>query len=368
MDLFTFEGIKIPPNVISSLSLLEELNVNLEVGSPSTTEEANLAKVEVVVIWTDLLKFYIRKCDFLFSEFSNLDCLKVVNIRVGGHLVGYPTMKIVILDDTLAASDYYDIIGTRDVELCRKPQLCNQLLGFEFDFFKCLRMLHISSWEVKIIFPSMLSTYFVCLKELEVNHCRQLAEVFHFDDLNPEQNMLPSLAVISLTYLPELTNIWSGTIPPASFQNLEDIRISVCPKLIKLFTPSVAEGLKELMFLCISFCFNLATIMSSDVEEDAMTRFQNSEPEKILFPKLKILLLNRLPKMKNFVQSEILLDFPSLEELTVYRCPKLKTLPFGLGSLPKLRKLSAERQWFEQLQWQDEGVKRQLERCFVDWP
>lgn len=115
---------------------------------------------------------------------------------------------------------------------------------------------------MKIIFPSMLSTYFVCLKELEVNHCRQLAEVFHFDDLNPEQNMLPSLAVISLTYLPELTNIWSGTIPPASFQNLEDIRISVCPNLIKLFTPSVAEGLKELMFLCISFCFNLATIMS----------------------------------------------------------------------------------------------------------
>lgn len=38
LDLFTFEGIKIPPNVISSLSLLEELNVNLEVGSPSTTE------------------------------------------------------------------------------------------------------------------------------------------------------------------------------------------------------------------------------------------------------------------------------------------------------------------------------------------
>lgn len=158
MDLFTFEGIKIPPNVISSLSLLEELTVNLEVGSPRTTEEANLAKVELVVIWTDLLKFYIRKCEFLFNEFSNLDCLKVVNKRVGGHLVGYPAMKIVILDDTLAASDYYDIIGTRDVGLCRKPQLCNQLLGFEFEVFKCLRMLYISSWEVKIIFPSMLST------------------------------------------------------------------------------------------------------------------------------------------------------------------------------------------------------------------
>lgn len=136
LNLSTYKGTKIPPNVISGLSLLEELYVNSTVdgsviSDSVTTLDASTADVTY-------LELYIRHYNFLFEDFANLEYLKVVGIKV---LECFRYINITITEDTLATKDDIDF---EMIELWKKPQYIEQLKGPEI--FKCLRHLRIDNF------------------------------------------------------------------------------------------------------------------------------------------------------------------------------------------------------------------------------
>lgn len=120
-----------------------------------------------------------------------------------------------------------------------------------------------------------------------------------------------------------------------------------------------AQGLKQLKELNVASCKLMEGIlMVSDEEKEAERRG--------MLPELKILLLEDLPKLGTIYNGEICLDLHCLEELQVWKCPNIKTLPLDSRSARKLRKFRAELAWFEGLQLKGEHTRNHLKSCLIE--
>uniref|UniRef100_A0A453GQL0 NB-ARC domain-containing protein n=2 Tax=Aegilops tauschii TaxID=37682 RepID=A0A453GQL0_AEGTS len=69
------------------------------------------------------------------------------------------------------------------------------------------------------------------------------------------------------------------------------------------------------------------------------------------FRQLRILQLNSLQSLDRLCNSK--LDFPSLEYIDVFACPRMKKLPFG--QMGKLKSIRGEQTWWDNLEWDDES-------------
>ncbi|KAJ4790730.1 LRR and NB-ARC domains-containing disease resistance protein [Rhynchospora pubera] len=85
---------------------------------------------------------------------------------------------------------------------------------------------------------------------------------------------------------------------------------------------------------------------------------------KPTFPSLIRLELEFLPEMEIICDESI--TFPSLEEIRIVGCPKLKKLPFQ--SRGKLKTIKIESECWERLEWEDNDLKRDFEGCFAREP
>ncbi|KAJ4814564.1 Disease resistance protein RPS5 [Rhynchospora pubera] len=83
---------------------------------------------------------------------------------------------------------------------------------------------------------------------------------------------------------------------------------------------------------------------------------------KPTFPSLIRLELELLPEMEIICNESI--TFPSLEEITIHKCPKLKKLPFQ--SRGKLKTIKIESECWEQLEWGDNDLKQDLQGLVRD--
>ncbi|KAJ4762073.1 Disease resistance protein RPS5 [Rhynchospora pubera] len=83
---------------------------------------------------------------------------------------------------------------------------------------------------------------------------------------------------------------------------------------------------------------------------------------KPTFPSLIRLELELLPEMEIICDESI--TFPSLEEITIHKCPKLKKLPFQ--SRGKLKTIKIESECWERLEWEDNDLKQDLQGLVRD--
>jgi len=58
---------------------------------------------------------------------------------------------------------------------------------------------------------------------------------------------------------------------------------------------------------------------------------------------------------------------PRLRILAIYGCPKLKRLPVGMDKLPKLSKILALKDQWNQIIWEDDVMKIGLQRLYKEW-
>ncbi|KAL5160918.1 Disease resistance protein [Glycine soja] len=180
-------------------------------------------------------------------------------------------------------------------------------------------------------------------------------ETFCFDSLNVDEDGLVSqLKVICWDSLPELVSIGSensGIVPflrnletlevvscfmssinlvpcTVSFSNLTYLKVYSCDSLLYLFTSSTARSLGQLKTMKISWCDSIEEIVSSTEEGD------ESDENEIIFQQLNCLKLEGLGKLRRFYKGS--LSFPSLEEFTVTRCERMKSLCAGTVKTDKL--------------------------------
>uniref|UniRef100_A0ACD5W4H4 Uncharacterized protein n=1 Tax=Avena sativa TaxID=4498 RepID=A0ACD5W4H4_AVESA len=99
------------------------------------------------------------------------------------------------------------------------------------------------------------------------------------------------------------------------------------------------------------------------VEEDQETAADEGEVCKVIapFPNLKELYLHGLAKFRTLSSGTCMLHFPSLESLKVVECPSLKKLKLAAGALNEVQ---CTREWWDELEWDDEEVKASYEPLF----
>ncbi|KAK8689477.1 hypothetical protein V6N13_088194 [Hibiscus sabdariffa] len=153
------------------------------------------------------------------------------------------------------------------------------------------------------------------------------------------------LSKLSLSKLPELTDLWKESSQPqlvlqnletlkilgcgrlknlvpssVSFQSLTTLEVSKCHGFIYLITPSTAKSMGELKMMSITDCRLIEEIIAHE---------DNGLMDVLVFPKLAYLRLQRLPSLTSFYSGKDNFHLPLLDELVVRECPKMESLHKG---------------------------------------
>ncbi|TYH29885.1 hypothetical protein ES288_A01G048500v1 [Gossypium darwinii] len=108
--------------------------------------------------------------------------------------------------------------------------------------------------------------------------------------------------------------------------NLRELTIHNCNNLTYIFPVMFIQNLSQLSFLEIQSCENLKEIIGSDDILASSSSAQGPQLEmKMVFPRLKQIVLNYLSKLESFSPVGYHLEFPCLDLLDISQCSKLIT-------------------------------------------
>ena len=197
--------------------------------------------------------------------------------------------------------------------------------------------------DVFTLFPARLRQGLKNLKEVIVDRCKSLEEVFELGE-EKELPLLSSLTKLQMSCLPELKYIWKGPTRHVSLQSLTLLNLYYLDKLTFIFTASLVQSLPKLERLDISECGELKHIIK---EEDGEREII---PESPGLPKLKTLLIRGCGKLEYVFPVSMSPSLPNLEQMTIARADNLKQIFYGgegdaltrdgIIKFPQLRELS----------------------------
>ncbi|XWS43117.1 hypothetical protein CRYUN_Cryun16bG0074600 [Craigia yunnanensis] len=132
--------------------------------------------------------------------------------------------------------------------------------------------------------------------------------------------LFPNIKKLVLWSIP-IEQLWHDQLPMLSFgvQNLISLELESCHNLKNLFTSSMVKSFVQLKTLVVEDCDKIEEVIiitEGLVEEERM--------RKMVFPKLDYLILRDLPNLKRFCFGNPI-EFPFLRELMIVRCPVLNT-------------------------------------------
>nr|XP_011461856.1 PREDICTED: probable disease resistance protein At4g27220 isoform X1 [Fragaria vesca subsp. vesca]XP_011461857.1 PREDICTED: probable disease resistance protein At4g27220 isoform X1 [Fragaria vesca subsp. vesca]XP_011461858.1 PREDICTED: probable disease resistance protein At4g27220 isoform X1 [Fragaria vesca subsp. vesca]XP_011461859.1 PREDICTED: probable disease resistance protein At4g27220 isoform X1 [Fragaria vesca subsp. vesca]XP_011461860.1 PREDICTED: probable disease resistance protein A len=182
------------------------------------------------------------------------------------------------------------------VEFLQPGSLCN---------LKLLEVCSCYNWG-NVLLPSTLLERLPNLEQLKCEGMDEIEYVFGYEALlEAEQSKLRKKV---LSDLETVRSLCEGPAPPAMFQNLQTLSIKSCNLQGSLFTYDVAQCLSQLNFLELHEC-------------PLLERIVEASNKKIILPKLKHLILYRLPVLY-YESATFDIECPSLEELKLWGCPK----------------------------------------------
>ncbi|KAF7114849.1 hypothetical protein RHSIM_RhsimUnG0074600 [Rhododendron simsii] len=161
--------------------------------------------------------------------------------------------------------------------------------------------------------------------------------------------VLPSLEHLFIKNLPMLESILRGPLQPGSLTNLTTLELTDCRSLVTVFPPGSIQQLREIQFLKIEKCDEIVEIIPT------------SGAGGILLPKLKKMILLDMEKLKSICASETL-NWPSLQELEIFKCPGLLKLPFNKDNAKILKRIDADPEWWGKLLFQNDENKEWLQK------
>ncbi|KAM3734366.1 hypothetical protein ACB098_10G010100 [Castanea mollissima] len=364
IDSIEFQCVAFP--VLESLSLVNLINLEkichnqLAMGSFQ-----NLRKLEV------------RNCDnliFVFSStllgcFSQLQEIKIENCKVMSAIVAKEGKHGIQVDDDIMM-DIMDFTQIRSLNLEGLPNLMgfcsdadsqalfNKKVAFsnlEKLFINCinnlkllwhnqlvsdsfckLNKLHVDQCEnLMDIFPPNMLRRLQNLEDLQIRNCNSIEEVFEVKRANVDERYekgSTQLRVLILASLPKLKHVWTSDLEAIlTFQNLRKVRVSKCETLKSLFPISVAKSLEQLDSLFIDNCGLMEEIVALEEGLETTTKF--------VFPRITILLLQSLPKLKCFYPGKHISEWPSLKSLMINKCEKVKIVSMNELSFPNTDEL-----------------------------
>ncbi|XP_038696978.1 probable disease resistance protein At4g27220 [Tripterygium wilfordii] len=232
-------------------------------------------------------------------------------------------------------------------KLINLEMICHGQLGVES--FSKLRIVRVESCGMlKNLFSFPIAKSLLQLQQIKVEDCKNMEEIFSCES-EKDVIELKEVQSIELRGLPKLTSIcseikdepipllngkivfpylvtldlhdigaekiWDNSLQAMQhFHRLRYLTLSGCHKLKFLFPVVVVKGLIQLMKLDVRDC-------------ELMERIIGGAAGQMIFPKLNLLHLKDLPKLKRFCTGNSV-EFPSLAYMWIAKCPELKSFIF----------------------------------------
>ncbi|XP_058000241.1 uncharacterized protein LOC110660410 isoform X5 [Hevea brasiliensis] len=161
------------------------------------------------------------------------------------------------------------------------------------------------------------------LKELAVERCDSVEEVFDLEGLNADEGHLGltrNLNELRLIDLPRLRHVWNKD-PQGflSFKNLKLLQVHNCSNLANIFTLSMALGLVNLQHMEVKRCRMVEHIIRKEADYEIGR-------DRTIFPSLHSISIECLPNLSCFYSARDVLKCPSLKKIDVVDCPKMELL------------------------------------------
>ncbi|KAK8508819.1 hypothetical protein V6N12_034921 [Hibiscus sabdariffa] len=138
-----------------------------------------------------------------------------------------------------------------------------------------------------------------------------------------------NLEILQALGCDKLKNLLPSSV---SFKHLTTLQVSQCHGFRNLVTFTAAKSMVQLTRMTVTDCQMLEEIIASTTDEVT---------DDIFFSQLKSLELDCLPTLSRFCSGKYTLVFPSLEQVIIRRCPKIKFFTKGKLSTPMLHGLQS---------------------------
>ncbi|CAL5411983.1 unnamed protein product [Camellia sinensis] len=180
--------------------------------------------------------------------------------------------------------------------------------------------------ELSTILPFNLLQRLQHLEKLKVLRCKKLEQVFDFGSEGEGMKLFSSLNYSSRQHV--------------QLCNQRKMEVHSCDKLKYVFQPSIAQALHQLESLIVNICEEMEEIVAAKQNEGQQQ--EERVDYKMVFKSLQFIHLYCLPNLSGFCTGgdNFPFEWPSLERLTVIKCPKMKTFAATTsGSTPKLKEV-----------------------------
>ena len=199
------------------------------------------------------------------------------------------------------------------------------------DSFCKIKELRVGSCKnLKNIFPPNMWRRLQNLEKLTIEDCNSVEEVFEVRVENVAEisdKGSTQLRYLTLNNLLKLKHVWTSDLEAIlTFQNLCKVEVSQCKTLKNLFPISVAKSLVQLESLHINGCGLMEEIVAFEEGLETTTEF--------VFPRITSLSLELLPELKCFYPGKHTSKWPSLKELTIWKCNKVRIFASNELSFP----------------------------------
>ncbi|MED6204276.1 hypothetical protein PIB30_007747 [Stylosanthes scabra] len=152
-----------------------------------------------------------------------------------------------------------------------------------------------------------------------------LFKLYELQSISGIEYLSKQLRLLSLSECPKLT-----TVVLQSCSNLKELHIESCKRLQRLFTPSMAKTLIHLEELKVEYCKSLEKIIEKDLESAETTATEvNQENQEIKLEKLERISLESLRSLECFYSGNATLKLPSLIQMDIVKCRKMKIFSIG---------------------------------------
>ncbi|KAK7849040.1 disease resistance protein [Quercus suber] len=170
------------------------------------------------------------------------------------------------------------------------------------------------------IFQVNMLSRFQSLESLVVGDCGSLQEIFELEGQEVTETRAVTVTQLKKLFmhrLPKLKRVWNKDPQETfSFTNLQQISVWKCESLKSLFPTSMARCLKQLDDLRIAEC---------GIEEIIEQEEGAKEDARFVFPKLTLLILRELSKLKWFYRGVHTSEWPLLKTFEVSGSNEIQT-------------------------------------------
>ncbi|KAH9686639.1 AAA domain-containing protein [Citrus sinensis] len=196
--------------------------------------------------------------------------------------------------------------------------------------FHNLEFLYLSDGSYEVVFSNegYLETHarkLALIKRLNLTRLNHLQQLWKHDSKELDF-IFQHLQILRVLHCQNLLSLLPSS--SVSFRNLTRLETFACKKLMNLLTSSKAKSLERLVSLRIFGCPAMTEVIISDEDETANLK------EEIVFSKLSALSLFDLDSLTSFSSGNYAFKLPSLQDLWVIGCPKMKLFTKGELSTP----------------------------------